>query len=285
MNRLSVLFWNVEHFNGKGGMDSNNQEGRKNRVTDVIKLIKKAEVDIFGLSEVESGDVYDRITAEFPNYTFHVTEGRQSQEILIGVRSEFTAFFTQRTEFKRSNPYLRPGALLTLRKGDIHIPILFIHLKSTSSPEGFGLRDAMFDKVMELKRALDKKAEMANAGSSANLIVVGDMNTMGMDYAGQEHDISESEEIKQMTSSFGKLKLKARSKSHRYTFNNGSKSKFKPAELDHVFAAEHLEFVRDSNDAEVEVLGWAKKGSKSEQDEWIERYSDHAPLLFTLCTP
>lgn len=49
-----------------------------------------------------------------PGYQFHITEGRQTQEILVGVRNKFTAFFTQRLEFTGGNTFLRPGALLTL---------------------------------------------------------------------------------------------------------------------------------------------------------------------------
>jgi hypothetical protein len=32
-----------------------------------------------------------------PDYTFHITEGQQVQQILLGVRTRITAFFTQKT--------------------------------------------------------------------------------------------------------------------------------------------------------------------------------------------
>lgn len=279
---LSILSWNIEHFNGVGGIDKKNKAARQNRVKKVVNLIKCFNVDVFGLLEIEIKDVHEEITKEFKNYSFHLTEGPQSQEILIGVRSGVTTFFTQRSEFKKNNPYLRPGALLTVTKNGVHIPILFVHLKSLPSPEGFGLRDAMFNKIFDLKKALDKKAK-AQRSSAANFIVVGDMNTMGLDYGGKNFDISSADEINQITSKFNRRGMKMLKKSHPDTFNNGSISKYEPSALDHVFAAKHLRFDdMDNNGAEVLVGGWAQKNTEAEQDKWIAQYSDHAPIVLKL---
>jgi len=49
MNELAMLSWNVEHFNGQGGVDKKNREKRQNRVHDVITLVKDACVDVFCL--------------------------------------------------------------------------------------------------------------------------------------------------------------------------------------------------------------------------------------------
>ena len=45
-----------------------------------------------------------------PDYNFFVTEGAETQEILVGISSGHTGFVTQRTEFKAGNP---AGARLT----------------------------------------------------------------------------------------------------------------------------------------------------------------------------
>jgi len=58
MNELAMLSWNVEHFNGQGGVDKKNREKRQNRVHDVITLVKDACVDVFCLSEVVGTDVH-----------------------------------------------------------------------------------------------------------------------------------------------------------------------------------------------------------------------------------
>lgn len=280
MAKLSILSWNIEHFNGTGGIDRANMAKRRDRVTRVAEFLKQESPDVFGLSEVEGKLVFADFTRSLSNYTFSITEGQQSQEILIGVKSGLTAFFTQRNEFKRSNPYLRPGALLTVTKGGVDVPVLFVHLKSMPSPEGFGLRDAMFDKVFGLKRALDK-ASGAIGGGPANFVVVGDMNTLGMDYEGKQHDIPTGEEVRIVKTRFKRRKMRALSKSNPTTFNNGSASSLPQADLDHVFAAKHLAFAKTGGN-EVAVGGWAALPDVAQQDAWIAEFSDHAPLKFTI---
>jgi endonuclease/exonuclease/phosphatase family metal-dependent hydrolase len=284
MKALKIVSWNIEHFDGKGGKDKNNRTKRLNRVERVTEYLKDAKPHIFGLSEVEGAIVYDKMTDMLPGYTFNITEGRNSQQILIGVKNGITAFFTQRNEFKRSNPYLRPGALLTVRDGDTHIPILFTHLKSMPSPEGFGLRDAMFDKIFNLKKQLDKASRRLSGNDDAmsNFIVLGDMNTMGMDYEGKQHDIPLDEEVRIVKTRFRRRKMEALSKSHQHTFFNGSDSRYPPSELDHVFAARHLTFKENTDGSIVDVGGWAKKTTDAQKDKWIDQFSDHAPLTITL---
>jgi hypothetical protein len=224
------------------------------------------------------------MTRDMPGYVFNITEGRQSQEILIGVRHGLTAFFSQRNEFKRSNPHLRPGALLTLTvNGDEDVTILFVHLKSMRSPEGFGLRDAMFDKVFSLRNALNRAAR-ANGNDAANFIVLGDMNTMGMDYVSRDHDIPGEDEIRAVISNFRRRGMMEVPKSHPTTFSNGSESDLPDSNLDHVFAADHLEdnFTGIGGGSVVRVGGWAELDSQHARDEWIQNFSDHAPLTFTV---
>ncbi|MCG8576692.1 MAG: hypothetical protein MI810_17570 [Flavobacteriales bacterium] len=281
MPELSILCWNIEHFNGGGGIDRKTKDIRKDRVSRVVEYIREDAPDIFALSEVEGNIVHHSLTRELPGYVFNITEGRQSQEILVGVKHGITAFFTQRNEFKRSNPNLRPGALLTVTMEDEDIPILFTHLKSMPSPEGFGLRDAMFGKAFNLKRALDKVAKR-NGKTASNFIIIGDMNMMGMNYEGKMHDISGTSEIEAVAKRFKRRGMAHLAKNHTATFNNGSKSRYPPADLDHVFAAKHLNFKAVEGGGVVDVQGWAKIDSISKQDQWIYEYSDHAPLKLTL---
>ncbi|MEK9629753.1 MAG: endonuclease/exonuclease/phosphatase family protein [Nitrospinota bacterium] len=236
MADIKILSWNIEHFNGLGGIDKKNKRARENRVVEVSKIIKKEKPDVFGLSEVEGKEVHGKMTRLLPGYVFNITEGRQTQEILIGVRHGITAFFSQRNEFKRSNPNLRPGALLTLTINDKDIPILFTHLKSMPSPEGFGLRDAMFDKAFNLKKSLDKVAQKKGQ-NAANLIILGDMNTMGFNYEGRQYDFTGPDEIKVITKRFKRRGMVLLPKNYGATFSNGSKSRYPDSDLDHVIVA------------------------------------------------
>lgn len=280
---LKILTWNIEHFSGHEARDARAPAKRANRLREVIAFLEQEKPDIFGISEVTSSFVYQQMVEAFPRHTFHITVGDQAQEILIGVREGLGSFFTQKDEFKRNNIYLRPGALLTVHEGDLHIPILFVHLKSMPDPEGFGLRDAMLERIYDLKKALDKAAARlrGTASARANFIVLGDYNTMGLDYHRKEHDIPMAREIAVMTERMKKRGMRKPVTSHPFTFFNGSSSSLPPSELDHVFVAEHMQIDRSAG-YEVEVGGWAKLASDAERDDWIARFSDHAPLIFTV---
>lgn len=280
---LKIMSWNIEHFSGHEARDARAPAKRANRLSEVIAFIEAEKPDIFGISEVTSGFVYEQMVEAFPRHTFHITTGQQSQEILIGVRDGLGSFFTQKDEFKRNNIYLRPGALLTVHEGKTHVPILFVHLKSLPDPEGFGLRDAMLEQIYSLKRALDKAAVRLadDPAAKANFIVLGDYNTMGLDYFRKDHDIPMEREIAVMTERMSTRKMRKPATSHPFTFFNGSGSSLPPSELDHVFVAQHMQ-LDDSAGFEVEVGGWAKLASDAARDDWIERFSDHAPLIFTV---
>jgi len=272
MQPVKILSWNIEHF-----------KGETRRLKRVVDFVADEDPDVFGLIEVEGSHIYDAMTSKFPGYNFHITEGRQTQEILIGVRSGISAFFTQKNEFRRSNPHLRPGALLTLRFGNKHLPILFTHLKSAPSPEGFGLRDAMYEKVFDLKKALDKSVRnlTGNPNRNANFIVLGDLNTMGFDWFGRQYDIDGPKEIHELAKRFRRRKMRHLDKSHPTTWSNGSGSRYPDSDLDHVFAAEHMGFDLSSGSA-VTVGGWAQETTVTKKDRWIEKYSDHCPLILTV---
>src|SRR5687767_892977 len=110
----SLLSWNVEHFKKDAA-----------RVARVVGVVKQQDPDVFALYEVEGKEVFGEITSAMPGYTCHITEGPQVQEILVGIRNSFTAFFTQRIQFKSGVSMMRPGALLTLTIAGKHYPILF----------------------------------------------------------------------------------------------------------------------------------------------------------------
>ena len=146
---FSVASWNVRHF--KSG-------GTTSRVEDVVAFLMQQNPDVFALYEVEGKEIFEEITAKMPSFSFHITEGPQVQEILLGVNPALTAFFTQRTEFNAGVSLLRPGALLTITVDGANYPMLFLHTKSGDDPRGLGLRDDMLVRAFDFRRALDKAA-------------------------------------------------------------------------------------------------------------------------------
>lgn len=266
---LRILSWNVEHFTGHG------TGSRADRVDRVAQLIADEDPDIFAVMEVKGSTVFTEFTQRFPGYSFSITEGTQVQEILIGVRGGLTAFFTQRNEFKRSNPHLRPAALLTVTTAaGENLSLLFSHLKSLPSPEGFGLRDAMFNKVRSLKKAIDRATD-----GQGRFILLGDLNTMGLHMTYSDADLTGPEEIARLDKILRARDLHRQPKTHAFTFNNGSTSPYPPADLDHVYASSNLRFKEQGQGATVRVGGWAEA---ADIDAWVAAFSDHAPLIFEL---
>ena len=103
--RFSVASWNVEHFRGDTA-----------RVQRVVDFVNKQKPDVFGLYEVEGKTIFNTLVQTMPAYTFQITEGPETQEILVGVRKTITAFITQKIEFRAGTTHMRPGQLVTVVK-------------------------------------------------------------------------------------------------------------------------------------------------------------------------
>ena len=262
---FSVASWNVENF-----------KKNPNRIVRLLSFLNEQNADVFGLYEVESADVYAALVAEMSHYQFHITEGPQTQEILVGVRKTLTAFYTQKVEFKSGNTYLRPGALLTVHVDDADYPVLFLHTKSSTKPIGLGLRDDMFERAFKFRKTLDKVSSNAGEGP-ANFIFLGDLNTMGMTYPFKREIIVDFE-LRKLDSNAKKVKMNRLHKNQPHTWWNGPGG-LPPSNLDHVIAASHLQFKKFGG-AEVDVRGWPQLATEAEQTEWIRNFSDHALLFF-----
>jgi len=263
---FSLVSWNVEHFK--------DDPTRTNRVID---FVKQQNPDVIGLYEVEGAEVFSTVTSKFPGYTFQITEGPQTQEILVGFRSNLSVFITQKLEFKSGTTHMRPGLLATVTKSNKQYSILFLHLASSPAPRGFGLRDDMAIRAIKFRKTLDKAA-----GGKANFIFLGDLNTMGLDYPYQ-NDIGATEELRRWDSRASQhYDLRRLTKTCDFTWSNGSESEFPDSNLDHVYASKHLKFKTfakpGGGTAEVDVRGWVNKTTASAKDKWIANYSDHSLL-------
>lgn len=262
---FSVASWNVEHF-----------KQEPERIKRIVDFLNCQTPDVFALYEVQGSEVFSSLVSQMHDYTFHITEGPQVQEILVGIRHGLTAFFTQKLEFKSGAALFRPGALLTVTIDGVHYPLLFLHTASGNNPRGLGLRDDMLVRACEFRKVLNKAGE----GERANYIFLGDFNTMGMVYRYvKSRNISPGDELKKLAGQAKRYDMRFLKKNAPATWSNGSTSSIPPSNLDHVIAADHLEFT-PFGDAEVSVRGWPQKPTPAEQDQWIQDYSDHALLYF-----
>lgn len=264
MKKFSLLSWNVEHFR----LSSKDVPG-------IISHIQKFDPDVMAIYEVEGKDVYTHMVTSFPQYTFSITEGRQTQEILVGVRGGFTAFFTQLVEFKSGNTFLRPGLLLSLRIINEDYTILFLHTKSASRPIGLGIRDDQFYHAFNLKKKLD---EVAGGFNKSKFIVVGDLNTMGMVYP-FDKGIDYKIELQKLEKDSQKVGMRFLIKNYEKTWTDGTRF----SNLDHVLASSNLDFTKWDSDIEAKVSGWKELHENNNVVEFTHFYkqiSDHNSVYF-----
>ena len=268
---FSVASWNVEHFNNE-----------QSRVDRVVAFMNQQNPDVFGLYEVEGAEVFDELMTRMPNYIFQITEGPETQEILIGVRKTVSAFITQKVEFRSGTTHMRPGQLVTVRKDGTSYALLFLHLASGTDPRGMGLRDDMLERAMEFRKVLDNAA---GGPGKAHYIFLGDLNTMGMDYPFERSIVPEIELRKwDRYAARAKIAMRRLVKTHDVTWFNGSTSSIPPSNLDHVYASTNLDFrsfaVPGGGSANVSVRGWVDEPTDAKKDAWIAKHSDHSLIYF-----
>jgi hypothetical protein len=262
---FSLASWNVEHW-------TDGDAAHSARVVDFLASRLPSTPDVFAILEVEGKDVYSHLMKRFPDHRFHQSEGKQLQEILVGVHKRLPAFVTQRIEFKSQVDELRPGVLVTVTAAGKPYTVLFLHTKSGSTPYAHGLRYDMFENCFALGQALDKAA-----GGKANFLFLGDLNTMGSEdfpYSPVAKRFTEADEVAHLSTLAGKRGMRLLTKDAPATWaNDPAKS---TGNLDHVVASAHLAF-KPFAGGDVTVLGWPKL-APADQAKWIEDHSDHGVL-------
>ena len=261
---FSFASWNVEHF-----------KNDRNRIRENVEFIQDSDPDVFAIFEVEGRDVFHDFVQLMPAHNFFITEGLSDMEILVGVRRDIIAFITQRHRLKSQIATLRPGALVTLTIDNQYYAILFVHMKSSSDPRSWGLRDDMIGHVANLKGALDKVPGVPQEG--VDFICIGDFNTMGMNLTYSDKDMSSTEELQRYVKRLGRKKMKLLGKTSSVTWWNGLGSRYPKSDLDHAFASRSLNF-KKFGDQEIDVRGWTKLTTDQDQSDWIQEHSDHALL-------
>lgn len=264
---FSVASWNCEHW--KNGDLRNARR---------IEFLAARKADVVALYEVEGSEVWRTVMEGLPGYSFFITEGQNTQEILVGIGPDITAFLTQRIEFQSRDAFMRPGAFLTVRADGTDYSLLFLHLASMPDPRGFGLRNDMVDRAFKFKEHLD---ELSNG--KVNYLFLGDLNLMGLDYVyGKEGNnllharVDAEQELARLGYMAGKSDMRVLSKTADQTWGgeDGMRSN-----LDHVVASKQLEF-KSFAGKDVQVLGWPELDDNAEQIKWFGEFSDHALLYF-----
>lgn len=261
---FSVASWNVKHF-----------KSNQARVDRAVSFLKKQDPDIFALYELYGKDVFTDLVKQFPGYTFHITEGRQSQEVLLGVRNSLDAFITQKLEFGSGSTTVCPGLLATIMHEDSLYPMLFMNIDSSPTAQGIGQRHEMMQRAFKYRERLNMLA-WEQGDAKVNYIFLGDLEIMGMEHPYGKSIDPETELRKWDEDECKQYNMRRLKKSHNLTYMSCDGSE--QGDYDHVFAAEHLKF-KKFGDWEVDVRGWVSE-PEDKQKEWREKYSVHSLLYF-----
>jgi len=278
---IKILSWNIEHF----------RTVTTDKAPTVAAVIRSLSPDVFGLYEIEAAPVYDFMVTHFPDYSLFITEGQQTQEVLVACRNVFQGIkFEQRHEFRSGSPNLRPGAFLTFKQGADFFGFLFLHTDSGSGAVDFGNRNEMFEHTFNLKRKLDKVT-----GGPTNFMLLGDLNTMGLKYPSDRKSDEIADTARELAFIDRESQVKrngAKAQMRRLTKPAGThfSTTYGISDLDHILAADHLQFVAQPDPVtgapfEVKLGGWRDFPSKPQREAYTATITDHCYLYCELQAP
>ncbi len=283
---FTLLSWNVEHFDGV----------TDTRAMDIANFIQSHNPDLIVIYELEdSHGGFLFAQSFFPGFFTFITEGQNNQEILILANpSSFDhVTVTQQHKFRIGNPFLRPGALVTLTQQALHTNVLFLHSASGTKADAFGDRFEIADHIFKLNKRL-QDIELAG-GPTARLIVTGDFNTMGLQFPRKlvSHRVQTYQDeiagFAHLASRAHRHNLQGMAfapKEHDLTFSNPNNRS--QSDLDHVLVSAGVQLTNrgnrpsDGNPFEVSVQGWIQQPSGVARNNFINTRSDHCALIFTV---
>lgn len=274
---FTFLSWNIRQFKG------NNPE----RLKDIDEFITNLNSDIIGLIEFRAKKMMRKFMIEsFPEYDFAVTDSKKDIEITVGwKRNKFKqVIWTQKREFYNNDLNLRPGGLLTVNYNDKLYNLLFLHTDSGTGIKDYENRQGMFKKIWSLNNALTSVSSV----DKPNLIVLGDLNTMG-----KGTQLTGEDEIEGLAADAQQNNMLLLSKDAENTWHQwgkgpyGNRRKLTQNELstaiksnlDHVIASNNLNFnLLGTNSSEIKVEGWNTVTDQSRID-FLWEISDHCAII------
>ena len=175
-DQVTVGTFNIEWLgDGVEDMKSRSDDDYR-RVADVID---RTGADVLGLQEIENTVALERVLRYLPDFTGFVADAGIKQNVGVifrkGLSVQQLGVYTPLTV---GVDRLRPGMMLSCRKGDFDWIMMVVHLKSTSRADSTDeLRD-------ESRRLRGKQAAMLRswadsvlrADAENDILIVGDLN-------------------------------------------------------------------------------------------------------------
>lgn len=277
MPKFTFMSWNVRMY-----------KGSRPRLEEADRLISKYSPDVLGLIEFKAKrQARELMFDRFPEYDFAVTDSKGGLEMIVGFRrGKFKqVIWTQRFDFNNAPRSLRPGALVSVNYAGQWYSLLYLHTDSGTAKKDYGNRWKAFNKIWKLEEAL----KQSSATGKPNLIILGDLNTMG-----KGSTLTGAQEIEQLERKARQNGMYMLTKDTSETWHQwgkgprGNRRKLKVSELasamrsdlDHVIASKDLDFVAHGDDAQsaIHVEGWQQLNG-SDRVDYLWSLSDHSALF------
>lgn len=272
---IRILFWNIQNWNIN---DTNPLRG-ESRLSRILSVLRREKPDIALFAEVTDPAIPNEILRRLGGrHTVFATNDKNSHQLMAVFRAAGTKgiSITQRNEFAGEDMKGRTFPLLEIHGQSSALAVMAAHTKARSDSLSMKKRQTQFGQMAGLAAEFNKRA--------VPLLVVGDMNTMG-----NGRDIDGPAEIAITKNILATGGLAPLPKDKTLTWRGiDSDAIYPDAELDHAFitaaAAVNVRPVND-NGARVRVGGWPEQATKTRQDNWVRRNSDHAYLVIDIKRP
>lgn len=272
---LRILFWNIQNWN----LNDNNPLRGASRFARILSVLRREKPDIALFAEVTDPALPSEILRHLGGrHTVFATNDKNSHQLMAIFRAAGTRgiHITQRNEFAGEDMTGRTFPLLEIHGQTSALAVMAAHTKARSEPASMKKRQYQFGLMASVAAEFNKRA--------VPLLVVGDMNTMG-----NGRDVNGPAEIAITKNILATGGLAPLPKDHSLTWRGvDSDAVYPDAELDHAFitaaAAPSVRPVND-NGARVRVGGWPEQATKTRQDNWVRRNSDHAYLVIDIKRP
>jgi len=237
---LSLLFssgawakWSVSTYNIRN-FDKDTQAGKTNLV-ELGKILQTVKSDVMAFVEVVNEKAFDElIKKELPGYEYVISScggfGKQKLAVAYNAKSFIYVRHEEDLGFSGDGSKcgsLRPLFLVTLKKQDTKELYIFgvAHLKAGGTEASFSQRWKQYKKL----------GVVAEAHSSKNLILLGDLNTTGYSIQDKDHamfiDFLASNKL---TTNSEELACTS------YWAGTSGSAEYQPSILDHIVVQEHI---------------------------------------------
>lgn len=145
----------------------------------IARIIEALEADVLALQEIENEAALERILKYLPGYTCFISADKNEQQNVAFLVKESVTVQGKRIlhETEVAADTTRKGLLISVRKGNLDMTLICVHLKSTSRYDDTPEKRMMSFALRERQAAaLNRMADSLLSTSEKDIVILGDFN-------------------------------------------------------------------------------------------------------------